>query len=164
MVWRSSAQRRVLHGPSQALKQLDVAFLAAAFADVRQDGAHLAQAFAARRAFSAAFLAQEIDVIPRHFHHARTVVHDDHAAGSHHGAVFGQRVEVHRQVEQGFRNAAAGRSAGLHRLERTVACDAAADVEDELAQRGAHRHLYQAGMLDFAHHSKDLRALGALRA
>ncbi len=43
-------------------------------------------------------------------------------------------------------DAAAGGAAGLDGLELLAAGDAAADVEDDLAQRRAHGHLDQAGV------------------
>jgi hypothetical protein len=47
-------------------------------------------------------------------------------------------------------NAAAGGSAGLRGLELLAVRDAAADVLDDLAQRGAHRDLDKAGVVDLA--------------
>ncbi len=43
--------------------------------------------------------------------------------------------------------AAAGRAAELHGLELAAGQHAAADVEDDFAQRGAHRHLDEAAVL-----------------
>ena len=147
----------------ELFKQLDVALFAAAFANLVEDEAHLAQALATGRALSAAFLAQEIDVVARDFDHAAAIVHDDHAAGAHHGAIFNQRVEVNRQIEQAFGDAAARRAARLDGLEGTVLDDATADIVDEGAKRGAHGDFNEACMLDLAHHGENLRTLRFLR-
>ena len=56
------------------------------------------------------------------------------------------------------RQAAAGGPADLRGLEAAVLGDAAADVEDDLAERGAHRHLDQAGVVHPAGQGEDLRA------
>ena len=65
---------------------------------------------------------------------------------------------VDRRVEHVVRDAAAGRPAGLHGLDATAVRAAAADVIDELAERGAERHLDKAGVLDLAHQREDLGA------
>ena len=62
------------------------------------------------------------------------------------------------------RDAAAGRAAGLHRLDRLPSGDAAADLVDDLAQRDAHRHFDQPGVRDLAGQREDLGALALLGA
>ena len=75
-----------------------------------------------------------------------------------------ERFVVDRDVEVLCRDAAAGRAAGLHRLEGPAVEDAAADVEDDLAEGRAHGDLDQAGVDDLAGQREDLRALAGLRA
>ena len=69
-----------------------------------------------------------------------------------------RRVVIDRQVDPLGGDAAAGRAAGLDRLELLAAGHAAADVVDDLAERGAHRHFDQAGVLDLAGQGEDLGA------
>ena len=128
------SQRSVLHHAADFLKQLDIALFAAAFANLVENVAHLPQAFAARRAFSAAFLVQEVNVVARNLHHAAAIVHDNHAAGAHHGAVLGQRIKINRQVQQAFGNAAARRTARLNGFEGAVIDNAAAFTEPRMWQ------------------------------
>ena len=85
------------------------------------------------------------------------------AARAHHGAGRDKVVIVDRSIEQRRGQAAAGGAAGLHGLELLAAGDAAADVVDDLAQRGAHGNLDQTGVVDLAAESEDLGALGASR-
>ena len=54
--------------------------------------------------------------------------------------------------------ATAGRAAGLDRLELLAPRHAAADLVDDLPQRGAHGHLDQAGVLDLPDQGEDLGA------
>ena len=61
-------------------------------------------------------------------------------------------------------DAAAGRAAGLDRLELPAVRDAAADLVDDLAQRDAHRHLDQAGVVDLPGQGEHLGALALLGA
>ena len=82
--------------------------------------------------------------VARHVHHAGVLVHDDQAAGSHDRAHRLQRLVVDLDVQVLGRDAPARRPADLHGLERLAAGDAAADVEDDLAQRDAHGHLDEA--------------------
>ena len=69
-----------------------------------------------------------------------------------------------RQVHVLLGQAAAGRAADLHGLELFAVLDAAADVVDDLAQRRAHGHLDQAGVVDVAGEGEGLRAGAALGA
>ena len=61
-----------------------------------------------------------------------------------------------RRVEQRGGHAAAGGAAELHGLELLAVLDAAADVEDDVAQRGAHGHLGEAAVDDLAGEAKAL--------
>ncbi len=81
----------------------------------------------------------------------RGLVHHDQAARAHDRADRDQRLVVDRQCRAALgRDAAARRAAGLHRLELAAAGDAAADLDDDLAQRRPHRHLDQPGVRDLA--------------
>ena len=62
----------------------------------------------------------------------------------------------------GFGQAAAGGAADLHRLELLAVLDAAADVIDDLAERGAHRDLDEAGVHDVTGQGKGLGAGAAI--
>ena len=80
------------------------------------------------------------------------LVHDHQAARAHHGPGAAQRIVIQRQVQVLAGQAAARRPADLHRLEAVLGDlaapigDAAADVEHDLAQRGAERHFDQPGV------------------
>ena len=71
---------------------------------------------------------------------------------------------VDGRVEEAGGDAAAGRAAGLHRLELLARGDAAADVEDDRGQRSAHGHFHQAAVGDLAGEGEDGRALALLGA
>ena len=121
--------------------------------------------FAAGRALAAGLVFQEVEEVAGDVHHAGVLVHDDHAAGAHHRA----QPSVSSSKSTGRSRSCSGmqppgRPAGLHGLERFLLRDAAADVEDDLAQGHAHRHLDQAGVLHLADQREDLGALAVLRA
>ena len=78
--------------------------------------------------------------------------------------IFEQRVVADADVEHFGGNAAAGGTAGLHRLECVAVGNAAADALDDLAELDAHGHFNQAGVGDLAGEREDLGALAALRA
>src|SRR5659263_312858 len=61
-----------------------------------------------------------------------------------------------------FAQAASGRTTHLDGLEMPIARDAAADVEDQLAQGHAHRHLDEAGVVQLAGQGEDLGARAVL--
>ena len=94
----------------------------------------------------------------REFDHAGVFIDDDHAARAHDRAGLLERVEVDLDVEVLGGQAAAQRPAGLHGLEFLALGDAAADVEDDLAQGDAHGHFDQAGVVHLAGQGEDGRA------
>ena len=59
-------------------------------------------------------------------------------------------------------DAAAGRAAGLDGLELLAVGDAAADVEDDLAEGDPHGDFDQAGVVDLADQREDLGPLARL--
>ena len=138
--------------------------VAIAVADSRQQRKHLRGAGAAGNAFAAGLRHAELHEEAGHIDHARGVVHDDHAAGAHHGADADQRLVADLQVEMLFGNAAARRAASLHSLEFVTVRNAAADAFDDLSQAHAHGHFDQAGVGDLAGQREDLGALAACRA
>ena len=150
------AEAAVLHDFGDLLEQLNIPGLALSLGDSFESLQRSPQPFAAGRAFAARFLCQEGDEVPGDVHHAGLIVHDDHAARTHHGSRFGQAVEIDRHVEVRFGQTAAGGAARLHGLEFAAARNAAADVEDDLAQRDSHRDFDQAGVVDFSHHRENL--------
>ena len=75
-----------------------------------------------------------------------------------------KRFVVDRHIEKFSGQAAAGRTAGLHCLEAAAAGNAAADLEDDFAQRDAHRHFDQAGVQHASGKREDLGAFALLGA
>ena len=78
---------------------------------------HLPQAFPAGDALAAGFIRQELDEVAGDVDQAGVLVHDDHAARSHHRAGLGELVEADRKIQQGLGKAASRGPAGLHGLE-----------------------------------------------
>ena len=140
------AQRGVADHPAQFVEFGQVLLAAFALGDARERAQRLVEADAARRALAAGFGAGELDEVAGDVDHAVVVVHHHHAARAHDRAELAQRLEIDRRVEHVVRDAAAGRAAGLHRLDVVAVHAAAADIIDELAERGAERHLDQAGV------------------
>src|SRR5208337_2949167 len=125
---------------------------------------HLGRPGAAGNALAAGFGHAELHEVVRHVHHAGAVVHDDHAAGAHDGTEFPERFIVYGEVEELFRDAAAGRSTGLHGLEFMAFGNAAANLKNDLAEGRSHGHLNQADIAHLACECKDLGTLAFLCA
>ena len=152
-----TAERGVADHPAQFVEFVQVLLTAFAFGDAREGAQRLVQSDPAGHAFAAGFGAGELDEVAGDVDHAVVFVHHHHAARTHDRAELPQRFEIDRGIEHLVRNAAAGRSAGLHRLdvmaERSAA---AADVVDEVAERRAERHFDQAGVHHLADQGEDL--------
>ena len=119
---------------------------------------------AAGHALAAALVLRELQEVPGEVDHAGGVVGDDHAARTHDGAGRSQALVVDRRVEQARRHAAARRPAELHGLELAAVLDAAADVEDDVAERRPHGDLGEAAVDDLAGQREGLGALAGLAA
>ena len=119
-----------------------------AVADPFEQGVELHRADPARDALAARLVAAEAHEVLGDVDHARGVVHDDHAARAHDRADLGERLVIDGHVEVIRRDAPARWATGLHRLERATVDDATADVEHDLAERDAQRHLDEPGVDD----------------
>ena len=159
-----TAQGGVLDHLGEGAQLLNVAGAAVALRDPGENVEHTGRALAARGALAARLVADEVHEKLRDGHHARVLVHDNEAAGADDRAGLFQRVKVHGQIHVRLGQAAAGRAADLHGLERFAVFDAAADVVHDLAHRRAHGHFDQAGVDDVAREGEGLRAGAALRA
>ncbi len=132
--------------------------------DAVEDLEHALGAEPAGDALAAALLLGEVEEEARQVDHAGLVVDDDHAAGADDGAGGGEALVVDRGVEQSGRHAAARGTAELHGLELAAVLDAAADVEDDVAQGRAHRHLDEAAVDELAGEREGLGAAARLDA
>ena len=120
--------------------------------------------YAAGGALAAGLVDGEVEEELGHVDHAGVLVHDDEAAGAHHGADGDEVVVIDLGIDEARGDAAAGRTAGLGSLEGLAVGDAAADLIDDVPERGAHGDLDQTGVVDLAAQCEDLGALGALGA
>ena len=68
--------------------------------DGLKNAVHLVSADAAWHALAAGLGHAEVHEVSRHVDHARTFIHDDHAARAHDGTGLRQRLVVHRHVEE----------------------------------------------------------------
>ena len=84
------AQGTVDYTLGHGLQKFNVALFPFAFTDVLQYFIHPVNPFPAGNTLAAGFKFEEIDEVPRDVDHAGAFVHDDHSAGTHHGAGFPQ--------------------------------------------------------------------------
>ena len=133
--------------------------------DLVEEVVHLAGADAAGRALAAGLVDAEVHVELGDVDDAVVLVHDDHAARAHHRAEGGEAL-VGDRLCRGLSSVMMPPEGPpvWTPLNLLAAPDAAADVVDDLAQGGAHRHLDEAGVVDLAGEGEDLGALGLLGA
>jgi hypothetical protein len=112
---------------------------------------------------STRLFSREVKEVAGKIDHAGGFIHYHHAAGTHDRAGRLERVVVHRDVQEMGRNASAGRTAGLHGLERPVVERAAADVEDHFPQADSQGDFDQPRPFHLAHQGEGLGALAGFR-
>ena len=159
-----AAQGRVRDGIAKRLQQIQIGQTPLVIDDALQRLQHTLCALPAGGALAAALVLGKVHKEPCHLHHAGVLVHDHQAAGADNGPQLLQRVEVHRVVQMLLGQTSAGRPADLHGLELLSVRYAAADVEDDLPQGGAHRHLHQSCVHHVARQGEGLGAGAALGA
>ena len=159
-----AAEGGVLDDGRHLLEELDVAFLAFSFGDVRQDLQHPLRPLPAGGALPAGLVLAEIHEEAGHVDGALVFVHDDEAARSHDGAQLDDGLVIDRCVQVLDRDAAAGGTAQLGCLVLLPAGDPAADVIDDGPQRGSHRDLHEADVVHVSGEREDLRPLAFFRA
>ncbi len=120
---------------------------------------HLFEPFPAGHALPARFIHQEVYEVLCHIHHARILIHDDHAAGAHYAPYFLQAVVVHGHVYPAHWDAPAGGPPGLNRLQTLVFLDPPSNVIDDLAKGNAHGNFYQTGISYLTHQGEYLGSL-----
>ena len=130
-------------------------------------GKHLVETLGADtawRALAAALVADKRHIEVSHIDSAVIFVHNDRAAGTHHGSTGNEGVIVDRGIEVFLGQAAAGRTAGLDGFEGFSARDAAADIIDKGAEGGSHRDFDETNVVDLAAEGEYLGAFAAFGA
>src|SRR5450830_346106 len=151
-----SAERAFDDVARELLQQLDVSLTSISLSDALQSFQHALGAQPTGHALAARLVLRELQEVARQVDHAVGVVDHHEATGADAGARGAELLVVDLHVEHLVGQAAARRPAELHGLERASGQHAAADVEDDVAQRGAHRHLDQAAVGDLAGEREDL--------
>ena len=158
------AERSLRHRLANPLQAFQNLFLAIALGYLVEEGVHLVGADATGRAFSAGLVDAESHVELGDIDDAVVLVHDDHAARSHHGTEGDEALIGNRDIEIFLDDDAAGGTTGLDSLELLPVPYSSADIEDDLPQRGSHRNLDEARVVDLAGEGKNLGALGLVGA
>ena len=118
----------------------------------------------AGRTLTAGFIADEFHIELGNVNHAVVFVHNDCAAGAHHGALSNESIKIDGGVEVFCCETAAGRTACLDSLELLTAWDAAADVINELSEGGTHGDFNKTYVVYLAAESEHFCTLGLLSA
>ena len=129
------AQRLADDVVADADEQIDVAHLAFAVLDPREDLEQPVAAFAARRALAARLVLVEVQQVLRRPHHAGGLVHDDDARRAQHRSGLGHVVEGRGDVELIGQQDRHRRAAGDDRLELVAVADAAGELRSKISSR-----------------------------
>ena len=147
----------VLHHLCQLFQEFELLRSSLPMRNILENLKHALGAFAACEAFPARLILEETHEVLGHIDHARVVIHDDHAAGSHDRTRGDKTVIVDRKIEHARRNTPAGGSARLHSLDLRPPDRPSSDIVDNMIDRFSHRDFHQARVPDLAHQAEDLR-------
>ena len=131
-----------------------------AFGDFCKDFKHSLGTDSAGRTFSAGFVADEFHIEFCNVYHAVVFVHNDCAAGTHHGTESNKVIKVDGNVEFVSSDTAAGRTAGLDCFEFFVIGNTAADIVNKFAEGCTHRNFNKADVVYFTAKSKNFGSFG----
>src|SRR5665811_1912320 len=157
-----STQRSRLDVFGQPLEQRDVGGDALPFTDTGERLEHALGAHTAGNALAATLSLREVQEEPSGVDDAVVGIEHHHAPGAHDGPGLVEGFVVHLRIEQRLRQAAAGRTTHLNRLEGFVVQDAPADGVDHIAQGEPHGHFGETRALDLSGEREDLGAFGLL--
>ena len=149
-----------LAGVADGFKVFKILHGCFAFGDFGKDFEHSLGADSAGRTFSAGFVADEFHIEFCNVDHAVVFVHNDCAAGTHHGTESNKVIEVDGNVKFVRGDAAAGRTAGLDSFEFFAAGNSAADIVNKFAKGGTHGNFNKADVVYFAAKSENFGSFG----
>src|ERR1035438_5485090 len=142
----------------EGLQLFEVVAAAVSFAEPIQNLEHALGADTAEGTLAAGFRLREFQEEARDIDHAVAVVEYHQPARSHNCASLSQRIVIDGCVGEARRDAAAGRTAQLHRFELPAVGDAASDLLHDFANGDAHGDFDQAAAIDLSGQCKDLRS------
>src|SRR3990172_7217527 len=114
---------------------------------------------AAGNALSTGFSLGKIQKIMGYVYHTGILIHYNHPAGPHHRPCLSETLIIHRQIQQLFRDASPGRSAGLDCLKCLTLWYATPYLVNKLPQGNAHRYFHKPGVVYLSHEGKYLSTL-----
>src|SRR5581483_4100632 len=156
------AEAGLLDVGAEALELIEVALDGLAVGHPVDQAERLDRPGPAWHAFAARLDHRELEEVAGHVDHAGRVVHHDHPARADDRAQPAQALVVQRHVQVVGRDAAAGWTAGLDRLEGAAVGDTPAEVVDDLPERYPERHFHDAGVGHLAGQSEHLGAAALL--
>ena len=136
-----AAERVGLNVIAQLFQLIDILHCGLSLSNLCEDFQHTFRADTAGRTLSAGLLHRKFQEEFGDVYHTVVFIEDNQAAGAHHRADGDQVVIVDGDIKMLCRDTAAGRPAGLCRLELLAARDPAADLLHDFTQSRSHRNL-----------------------
>ena len=159
-----TTQGAVLDRIGNFCHKVEILFLALTLGDTFEDFLNLRHTFTACGTFTAGLFTAEVHEETSNLYHAGILTHNNKSAGTDDGSNFLDGIEVKRKIQMIFRQTAAGRTADLDGFEFSAILQAAADIINDLSQRGSEWNLDQTGTVDGAGKRECLGAGAALGA
>ena len=147
---------------AQFFELIKILHCALTLSDSCEDLEHSLCTDTARCALTAGLVADKFHIELSNVNHAVVFVHYDSTAGTHHGSLSYEVIEIDRLIEVLSCEASAGRTTCLDSLELLTIRDSAADVIDELSECCTHRNFYETNVINFSAQSEYLSTLGLL--
>ena len=158
-----TAERIVLYIVAELFQLIQIRHVGLPLGDLCKDLQHTLGADPAGGTFAAGFLYRKFKKKFGNIHHTVVFIHNDQAAGAHHGADGNQIVIVNGNIKMFGWDTAAGGAAGLGRFEFLSVWNTASDLINNRPQRSSHGNFYQPRVVDLAAQGKYLGSLGFFR-
>ena len=158
--WRAPDSELSVPGRRESwlFQLIDILHCGLSLCNLCEDFQHTFRADTAGRTLSAGLLHRKFQEEFGDVYHTVVFIEDNQAAGAHHRADGDQVVIVDGDIKMLCRDTAAGRPAGLCRLELLAARDPAADLLHDFTQSRSHRNLNESCIMYFASQSEYLCA------
>ena len=143
-----TAKSHTLNHGCKLFQLIKIGHFTSALYDFLQNLQHSLGALTARNALAAALPLGKAHEETGNLYHTGILVHNNQSAGAHNGIQLLHGIKIKRRIQLILDQTSAGRTTDLYTLKCSTTLKTAADIIDDLTERGSHRHFNKACVLN----------------